>query len=692
MARHKIFTLSLGLSLSLAPAWADEGMWTFDNFPTKAVSRAYGVDVTAQWLDDVRAAAVRIPGCSASFVSKDGLVLTNHHCVVDCVQDLSTAEADYVQEGFLARSRDEEKICPGSTAEVLTAITDVTGRIKDATKDTPIADLARVRGALNAEIEKEFCADDPSKFRCQVVSLYRGGQYRLYRYRRYTEVKLAFAPELSAAFFGGDPDNFNFPRFALDSAFLRVYDDGKPVSIAKPLTWTDRPVGEGEPIFVVGNPGSTARLQTVAQLETQRDWGLQIGQLTRSELRGRLLQFATQSPENARIAADAIFGLENGFKGAYGRHRALLDPAFMAKKRAEEAELRARVAADPTLAAEIGDPWAEIEKAQAASIDRFLLNSFSGGAGGLFGYAATLQRAAVERAKPNADRLPEWAESRLPFIARGVLTDRPIYPALEELQLAFSLSKMREYLGADHPWVKKMLGKESPEGLAKRVVSETKLADPAIRKQLWEGGAVALAAASDPMIDLAARLDEELRALRKENEALVAGPVTAAAERIAKARFAVYGDSVYPDATFTLRLSYGAVKGWTYQGRTIEPFTRFAGLYDRATGADPFKIHPRWEAAKDKIDPSTLFNFTTTNDIIGGNSGSPAVTKDREVVGAAFDGNIHSLGGDYGYDGAINRTVIVSTAAITEALRMVYGAQWLVDELLPPAERTEAGR
>jgi hypothetical protein len=666
-------------------ARADEGMWTYDNFPTAKVNAALGVKIDQPWLDRVQAASVRLTnGCSASLVSKQGLVLTNHHCVVDCVQDLSTPEKDFVKDGFLVATRDEERKCPGMQAEVLVSITDLTGKVNAATAGRTGQDFVKARDAVMAQAEDELCGDD-DRLRCQMVVLYRGGQYKLYKYRKYADVRLAFAPEFATAFFGGDPDNFNFPRFNLDMGFVRLYENDRPVATPRHLTWTARPPREGEATFVSGNPGSTERMLTVSQLETQRDLVIPVGQLQRSEIRGRLIRFSEESAEHKRIATDPLFSVENAFKVFFGRQFALNDKAFMDAKRAAEADLRAKVAADPKLAADIGDPWGEIEKAQRAYAENYVrYRQIEGGAGyisDLFQYARLLVRAAQERTRPSAERLPEYAEARLPLLQKQLLDERPVDAALEEVYLSFWLSKTREYLTADDAATGLLLGKESPEGLARRLVSGSRLADPAVRKALWDGGLAAVQASDDPLIQLALRMDPAAREVRKTWESEVSGPTDRAAERIARARFAVYGDAVYPDATFTLRLSYGTVAGWTHRGVTAPSTTTFAGLYDRATGAEPYELAPRWVAAKEKLNPDTVFNFVTTNDIIGGNSGSPVISAKGEVLGAAFDGNIHSLGGNYGYDGALNRTVVVSTAAATEALQKVYGQTALVKEL-----------
>ncbi len=680
-------TLSLAaLAAFTAAASADEGMWTFDNFPSATVKAKYGVDVDQAWLDRVQAAAVRLStGCSASVVSASGLVLTNHHCVRDCAQDLSTPTSDYIKDGFSAARREDERLCPGMQAEILDKITDQTARVNAATAGKIGGDFKKARDAEIAAIEKEGCAGREKTFHCQVVTLYQGGQYKLYAYRKYADVRLVFAPEESMAFFGGDPDNFNFPRYDLDCSFVRLYEDGKPVATPQHLTWRTTAPADHEPVFVAGNPGSTQRLLTAEQLESLRDFVLPDTLLTFAELRGRLILFSEQSPENDRVAKDLLFGIENSYKALHGEEEALVDPALIAAKHKYDADLRARIAKDAKLSKEIGDPWADIAKVQIAraALNRpyTFMEGRAGAGSDLFRYARQLVRGAEERTKPNGDRLPEYGDSRLPLIEKMLLDPAPVYPGVETLALEFWLSKLRENLTADAPGTKAFLGKDAPEALAARLVAGTKLADPAVRKALWDGGLPAIKASKDPLIQYVLATDETSRAIRKEYEDRVSTPTDRAAERIAKARFAIYGTKAYPDATFSLRLSYGQVEGWTDHGVTVPSFTYFGGLWDRATGQYPFAVSPRWAAAQGALDPKTVFDYAIDVDIIGGNSGSPMIDAKGNVIGAIFDGNILSLGGAFGFDDKVNRGVAVSTAAITEALRGVYKNDALVAEL-----------
>ncbi len=664
-------------SLPLAAARAEEGMWTFDVFPTAKMRADHGWAPDQAWLDRVRAAAVRLTGgCSASFVSDEGLILTNQHCVVSCLQNLSTSDNDLVATGFNPAARSAERQCPGQQAEVVTAIEDVTTSVEQAVGTASGEAAVAARDARIAEIESERCTDLATT-RCQVVSLYGGGQYKLYTYRKYSDVRIAWAPEFDAAFFGGDPDNFNFPRYAMDAAFLRAYENGRPVATPAHLKWSPRAPIDGETTFVVGNPGSTQRLSTSEQIAFQREVALPVTLTIYSELRGRLISAMDQSPEREREGGDTLFGVENSLKVYIGRVKALGDPEFTGRLAAAEADLKQRSAGN----AAIGDPWADIAAAVDAYRDIYLANRFITPSGDLYSWAATLVRAAEERAKPNSERLPGYTESALPLLEKRLLDARPTYPWLEELRLEWSLSKAREYLGADDPQTRLMLGRESPEGLAERLVGGTRLADPAVRKALWDGGKAAIAASTDPMIVYARTLDPERRRLQKLVDAHYDAPVTDAAARLADARFAAYGDSVYPDATFTLRISYGRVAGWTERGQEVPTRTTLGGTFDRATGTEPFELASAFAANRERIDAAVTYDFVTTNDIIGGNSGSPVIDRSGAVIGTAFDGNIHALGGNYGYDGNLNRTVSVSAAAVQEALETIYPAPALAAEL-----------
>jgi hypothetical protein len=677
----------VGFGLAPASAHAEEGMWTFENFPTARVQADLGWAPDAPWLLRVQSAAVRLSsGCSASFVSSSGLVLTNWHCVSDCVASLSSARNDFAARGFLARTLAEEKTCPGVSGDVQLSTADVTGRVNAALDGVSPANRAGARAnAINA-IEEEACAGkDDQKYRCDVVSLYRGGRYSLYTYRTYKDMRLSFAPETAAGFFGGDPDNFNFPRYAMDAAFLRAWENGRPVTPESHLRWTTAVPAQGDPVFVAGNPGSTQRLLTVRQLAFTRDWLLPTRQLVRSELRGMLGHYRSLGREQRRSGESAAFGIENSWKAQNGQMRALMDPEFFAIKQRQEDELRARVAADPALAAEIGDPWSDIEaitaRQQALFYRQEFLEARAGSISELYGVARQIVRMAAEAEKPAAERLPGYSDTAMRATRTRLLEVTPVYRDLERIGLTLWLNKAQEYLGADDPAVRALLGNSSAEELATRLATGTRLNEARVRQALLDGGQRAVAASTDPMIQFVLANDPAAREIAGQWRREVVGPIDAAAQKIATARFRVYGDTLYPDATFTLRLSYGRATGWSWQGREVPYVTTFSGLYERATGAFPFNLSPSWAAARSRLNPATPFNIASTNDIIGGNSGSPLINREGEVVGAVFDGNIHSLGGDFAYDGRTNRAISVTTAAITEALREVYRADHLVTEL-----------
>jgi len=677
----------LGLLLCL-PALAEEGMWTFDNFPAARVRSQYGVAIGPEWLDRVRRSAVRLEGgCSGSLASASGLVLTNHHCVVDCVARLSTGGRDPQTAGFLARGLAGEQRCEAEQASVLMQIEDVTAQVASGIGADRGAAANQKRKAVLTRLEAECEAryrDAGEPRSCEAVTLYGGGQYFLYHYRRYDDVRLAFAPETDVAFFGGDVDNFEFPRWNLDFALLRVYADGQPAATPDFLRWRRAGAAPGEAVFVAGHPGSTQRLQTLAELRFERDVVLQRWQLRAAELRGRYLEFATRGPEAAHAVQEQLFMLENALKLRRNQMNALLGDTLLTARAREEQALRAAVAANPKLRAEAG-AWDDIARALETYRGFFDRHTYieRGVAlqGDLAGYARLLVRAASERAKPNEERQREFTDAALPQLEQRLLAPQPVTPELETLRLAFGLEKFVERFRPDDPAVRAALGRESPRGLAARLVRETRLGDPAFRARLWQGGTAALQQSGDPLVALALRLEPEAQALRKRYEDEVEAPLAAAGERIARVRFATTGRSAYPDATFTLRLSYGAVAGWREAGEEVGPFTATEGLYARATGAPPFRLPRRWTQAQERINLDTRVNFVTSNDIIGGNSGSPVVDAAGRLVGLVFDGNIHSIAGDYGYDAALNRAIAVHPAAMVLALGEVYQAEALLGEL-----------
>ncbi len=665
-------------------ARADEGMWTFNNFPSDLVKARYGFAPSPEWLRKVRLSSARIAGgCSASFVSPTGLVMTNHHCVRECVQQLSTPQNDFIVKGFSATTAQQERQCPAMEINKLVEITDVTEQVTKATQGKEGAAFRDAQRAEIARLEKD-CSTAPDT-RCDVVSLYQGGMYNLYKYQRFQDVRLVFAPEEAIAFFGGDPDNFEFPRYDYDVAFVRVYQDGKPAKVDHWLRWSARGAQPGELTFVSGHPGGTSRLLTVAQFLYQRDYALPERLFVLAQLRGMLDEFQQRGPELARVSTNLKFGVENAYKALAGQREALVDREFFAKKVAEEQKLRDWVKADPERQKRFGPAWDNIARATDTLRDmRVRLRLLEQGAGAgsdLFSHARLLARSAEELPKPNEQRLEEFAESRQPELEQQLFSPAPVYPQLEQALLTFYLVRLREQLGPDDPVVKKVLGKQSPEALARKLVSGSKLASPQVRRQLYQGGPEALRAAKDPMLEFVRSLDAEARAIRERYEQEVESVLDKNGELIARARFEAYGTSTYPDATFTLRLSFGQVKGFAEDGKQVEPFTFLSGLYERATGEPPFRLPPSWLKAKPRLELQTPFNFVSTNDIIGGNSGSPIFNKEAEIVGIVFDGNRPSLGGEYGFDETGNRTVSVHSEGILEGLRKVYDARRLLEEL-----------
>ncbi len=686
---RRLLPLVLLALLSSPPAFSDAGMWTFHDFPRELLKREHGADIDAAWLDRVRTATVRLSNCTASFVSPQGLILTNHHCSEACLDEHSTGEQNLVRAGFIARSRDKELKCGGQVADVLVGMENVSAQVAaaihglgdKAANETRKKTLAR----LEQTCEESSKAAAGGALKCESVDLYQGGQYWLYKYHRYDDVRLVFAPERGIAAFGGDPDNFQFPRWCLDMSVLRAYGaDGKPATTPDFLALRAEGPQEKELVFVSGHPGTTQRLLTVSQLQTLRDVDLPRFLQRAAELRGRYIQFGKTGAEANRIVEDPLNSLENVIKVRRNQLDALLDDRLMQRKRAEEMALRAKIAADPALAGS-GDPWADIARAQLRDRELSLPFTFlSQGAGfnsRLFAYARTLVRAAAERPKANTERLNEYRETALPRVQQRLLAPVPVYPQLEKLTLSFSLERMREWLGPDAPVVRQLLSKDSPDTLAASAVDGSKLADPALRKQLWDGGQAAIDASHDPMIELAREVDAEARAVRKQQEDEVEAPEQAAAQKIARVRFKVYGTTVAPDATFTLRLNFGTVQGWREGAHDVEPFTHTVRLFERATGQEPFKVPDSWLAVKEQLDPQTRFDLSTNNDITGGNSGSPLIDTKGRLVGLIFDGNIHSIAGDYWFDPKLNRSVAVDTQIIAEALRKVYKANELLAEM-----------
>ena len=665
---------------------ADEGMWLYNDPPRKLLKERHNFDVTDAWLEHVQKSSVRFnSGGSGSFVSEDGLILSNHHVGADTLQKVSTKEHDYLKNGFYAKTPTDEIKAPDLELNVLMSIEDVTARVNAAVKSGASDEESfKQRRAVMAEIEKE--SKDKTGLRSDVVTLYQGGRYHLYRFKRYTDVRVVFAPEQQIAFYGGDPDNFEYPRFDLDICFFRAYENGKPAKIEHYLKWSEAGTKENDLVFVSGHPGRTSRLLTVPELEYLRDYRLPRGlqRLFRSEV--VLMSYSARSQENARRAKDDLFGVQNSRKALKGELAGLLDPKLMEKKIAGEKTLREKIAGRDDLKDALA-AYDRIAAAQKVIAENARVYNMLEGAGAfhseLFGIARTLLRNAEERSKPNGERLREFTEAGRESLELGLFSDKPIYDDLEELELTDSLTFLIEDMGATNPLVQQVLAGRSPSARATELITKTKVKDVAFRKKLYEGGKSAVDAASDPMIALAKLIDEPARAARKIIEAQNEAKQQSHA-KISKARFALEGTSSYPDATFTLRLAFGTVKGYGEGGKHIPAHTTFAGLYERAKEQDnrpPFDLPKIWLDRKSKLDLKTPFNFVSTADIIGGNSGSPVVNRAGEFVGIIFDGNIESLVLDFVFTDEVARAVSVDSRGIIEALRKVYRADKLVSEL-----------
>ncbi len=677
--------LPAALLVATAPfIHCEEGMWTFDNPPLKLLKQKYNFVPTPEWLDHLRLSSVRLnDGGSGSFVSANGLLLTNHHVARGQLQKESTAEHDYLRDGFFAATPDQEMKSPDLEVDVLVGTKNVTERVQNAAKG--IADdtqALKARDAAIAAIEKEN--KDKTGLRSDVISLYQGGEYWLYEYKEYTDVRLVFAPEQQAAFYGGDPDNFTYPRYDIDMALFRVYDNGKPLHTENFLKWSAKGADPGELVFISGNPGSTERDDTVSGLLVERDV---VGPAVTEYLQHRLAAaqaFAAQGPEQARLVGSTIFGLQNSLKVFEGRAEALADKAILAKKQAEETDFRAKVAANPEWQKEYGDAWVTIAKVDEQIKPEIKGQLFRRTDSRLFSIALDIVQYVAEIKKPDGDRLPEYHEAGLQSLRFEMMSPAPIPPATEKLYMSSALKLAEDELGKDDAYVQAIVQGGDIDTVVNSIVDGTKLGDPAVRKALLDGGEAAVAASTDPMIEAARRVDPIARANYKRIHDTYVSVLTPAGEKLGKARFLVYGKDAYPDATFTLRLSYGTVIGYPYNGTIAPPFTTFYGLYDRAasfSNKPPFDLTAKEEAARDRLDLATPLNFVCTGDIIGGNSGSPVVNREGELVGLVFDGNIESMAGDFVYDGSKNRTVAVHSAGMIEALRKIYGAGALADEL-----------
>ena len=668
-------------------AVADEGMWLYNAPPTAKIKATYGFELTQAWLDHVRLSSVRFNnGGSGSFVSADGLTFTNHHVGAACVQQISTEGHDYIKTGFYAKTQAEEVKCPSLELNQLVGIEDVTAKINAGVKaDMSAAAIGQAQRSAMSQVEQD--CTKATGLRCDVVTFYSGQVYNLYKYKKYTDVRLVFAPEFDIAFFGGDPDNFEYPRYDLDITFFRVYENDKPAHLDNYLKWSAAGVSDNDLIFVSGNPGSTSRLLTTSQLDFLRDVQYPSVLKILAKRIALLQNFSAESEENARIAKEEIFGLQNSQKALTGYDKGLLNKNIMQTKATDEAKLKASFKADPKNA-NAGDPWEEI--AQAMKLQTSIYSGMTylerlRGFPRLAQIARILVRAAEEKPKPNDQRMREFRDSALPSLEQQLFSAAPIYKNLETVEMTESLNEMQDALGKDNGDVEKFLQGKTTADAAKELIANTKLEDVAVRKQLYEGGKAAVDASTDPLIVAMRAIEPDARSVRKEFDDKVDSIVRRDGTVIAKARFAQSGFAQPPDATFTLRLSYGAVKGYEQNGKHLNFDTNIGGAYEHAAAHDskpPYNLPESWINSKPKLDLKTPLNFVSTADIIGGNSGSPTVNKKGEVVGIIFDGNIQSLAWNFAFDDVQGRAISVDSRAIQEALRKIYGATALADELM----------
>ncbi len=670
---------ALGLVLAtLGPASADEGVWTFDSPPAKVLQAIYGFTPSAEWLDALRLSSVRLGGGSGSFVSANGLVLTNHHIAMSCLQSLSTEANDLVKNGFHARTRAEERTCPGMELRRLESTEDVSERVRAAVKSTDNAKANAERNVAIAALE-DACKERTG-LRCEMVTLYRGAAYHLYRYIVWNDIRLVFAPEARIGFFGGDPDNFVFPRFDLDFSLMRVYDQREAIKSPHFLKWAKAPLKDGDLVFAAGHPGGTDRLLTVAQITFDRDTRYPLMLQSANRSRRVLQEYSARSPEAARRGADDLFGTENWLKATTGESKTLHEPDVMAAKADEEARLRKSFVAT----ADHPDPWVMIETATAKRAADVKRRWVVGYGWTLFGTAGQIVELANESALPEADRLPEYRASKVPRIVHQLTADEPIYKDLEIAKLAGEWQEAIDILGKDDPFVVRVLGHKTPLAAATEVVEGSTLDQVAERKKLVDGGKAAVVASTDPLIALARDVYPMRRPLAKRFEVEVETPTLHAGDELEKIRFKMYGTDAYPDATFSLRLSFGKVSGYDADGMLMPFQTNLAGLYARSfafDGKPPFDLPARWLEKQRDVDLATPLNFVSTLDIIGGNSGSPVVDRNGELVGLIFDGNLEGLGGRYVYTDRKARAIAVDGRAIVEALTKVYGAAPLAAEL-----------
>ncbi len=683
---RKLLIVLVGVVAFAPAAFAGAGMWPLNNLPVKTLKSRFGFTPTPAWIHHVQLASVRLAGgCSGSFVSPHGLVLTNHHCVVGGLEALSNQKRNLMDKHFYAATRNEELKLPDMAVQQLRKRTNVTRQVNAATTGKSGAAYNKARRAIETQLQKNCVNGQPKKWTCEVVSLYHGGQFWLYKYRSYDDVCLVFTPSQRTAFFGGYPDNFNYPRYDYDVTFLHVYVNGKPIRTPEYFHMSPRGPKAGELVFTSGNPGSTERNDTIAQLENIRYPFYPDVLQYLAHYQGLLEAFGNENAKNARIVTGTLFFVGNGIKSLTGQLQALHNKTLFARKEREQAELRAKVNADPELRKKYGDAWNKIAAAESKmlTIDKpySMIVRGEGFQAKLYSMAFTIVLGAHERTLPEAKRIGAFRSFNLRAVERRLFSPAPVYPNYDKLRLSSSLTMLRNILGVDAPVNATLFATESPRQVADNAVSNTRLADIKVRKELWNGGEKAVGKSGDPMIVLAREVLPYYLKYRTLVENEIQAPLEANTAKVARARFAIYGTSIAPDATFTERVSYGVVKGWPQNGKEVAPFTYVAGLYKHAKGYPPLELATSWLNAKDRFNPRTPVDFVSTNDIVGGNSGSPVINRQGDIVGLIFDGNPESLGGAFWYDGRVNRAVAVDSAVILAGLERVYDAHALVREL-----------
>lgn len=684
LAGSRFVCVSVVLALVL-PAHADEGMWLMNRLPREYLKKTYGFEPTAAWIEHVQKACVKFGGGgSASFVSPNGLAMTNHHVGSDAIADVSDANHDFIRDGFYAATQDKEIRCPNVTLSQLIAIEDVTQRV--SAKVPPAmspAEAQAERDKAIAQIERE--AKEKTGLAPQVVKLYHGARYHLYQYKEYDDVRLVMAPEQAIAFFGGDIDNFEYPRYDLDISFFRAYEGGKPAKTEHYFKWSTAGPKDGELVFMAGNPARTRRMYTIDHLKFLRDVELPLILNIYNQREVAHAQFALRSDEHRRIGNDVLFGTQNGRKAFGGILAGLLDETIMQRKQVQEAAL---LEFSRTHGSSGAEAWPKLSAAIREMREYypayFLLENRRSSKGRLFDMAFKLVRAAQERERPDSERMEGYRQTDAKSLESDLFSEAPIYDDLEKLMLTDALTRCARILGGDHRVVKAALAGQTPDTKASEVITGTKLKDLAFRKQMYDGGHSSISECADSMIRLALVVEPLARELKQRYDKQFTGVENAAYAAIAEASFAKYGEDLYPDATHTLRLSIGTVKGYEENGKPVLPFTTMAGAFEHAEKHQhrpPFTLPESWIKSRDKLKPGTPLNFVSTNDIIGGNSGSPAFSRDAQIVGIVFDGNIQSLVWDIEFDQQQARAVSVHSQAILEALRTIYGAHALVGEL-----------